>query len=61
MLMRKFPANPPEVFKNRMESSIKISFNKVLQRDKETELHNPLKVPSSSNSARASNSLSKFP
>lgn len=44
MLMRKFPANPPEVFKNRMESSIKISSNKVLQRDKGTELHNPLKA-----------------
>lgn len=42
--MRKFPANPPEVFKNRMESSIKIRFNEVLQRDKGTELHNPLKV-----------------
>lgn len=48
--MRKFPANSLEVFKNRIESSIQISFNKVLQRDKGPELHKSLKVPSSSNS-----------
>lgn len=61
--LRKFPANPLEVFKSRVESSIKISSNKVLQRDKGTELHKPLKVPSSSNSAKASssNSFQGFP
>lgn len=62
MLLKKFPANPLEVFKNRIESSIKISFNKVLQKDNGTELHKPLKVSSSSNFAKASNSNSfSFP
>ena len=52
-LLRKFPAKPLEVFKNRIESSIKSSFNKVLHRDKGTELHKSLWGPSSSNSAKS--------
>lgn len=60
--MRNFPANSLEVFKNRIESSIKIGFNKVLQRYKETKLPKPPKIPSSSNSAKASDSNSfSFP